>query len=92
MQYLLGSVIVLFLVLLVAGAIRGSISVRSCCTIADPRRDARMRDAFADGGDAHGPGLRKPSGTSARRFEKAVRIDRSIGGRFSPPGEDVRAQ
>jgi len=48
MVYLLGMMAALFLVLVVVGALTGRIQVRSCCTVADPRRDARMRAAFED--------------------------------------------
>lgn len=37
-----------FVVFLVVGSITGRVDVRSCCGIADPRCDARMRDAFVD--------------------------------------------
>lgn len=48
MVYVLGSLAALFLVLLVVGVVTGRVEVRSCCTVADPRRDARMRAAFED--------------------------------------------
>ena len=48
MVYLLGSVVALFVVMLVVGAMTGPVDLRSCCTVADPRRDARMRAAFED--------------------------------------------
>ena len=35
-----------FLVFLAVGAITGTVKVKSCCGISDPRCDARMRDAF----------------------------------------------
>jgi hypothetical protein len=47
-QYVLGAVVVLFIVALVAGAVTGRVRMRGCCTVADPRRDLRMRDAFQD--------------------------------------------
>jgi hypothetical protein len=37
-----------FLVFLVVGAITGHVKLTSCCSIADPRRDSRMRDAFLE--------------------------------------------
>ena len=48
MVYVLGGLAALFLVLVVVGAVTGRVEVRSCCTVADPRRDARMRAAFED--------------------------------------------
>lgn len=48
MVYLLGGVVALFLVSLIVGALTGRVEVRSCCTVADPRSDARMRAAFED--------------------------------------------
>jgi hypothetical protein len=35
-----------FVAFLVTGAITGHVKLKSCCGIADPRCDARMRDAF----------------------------------------------
>jgi len=43
-----------FLAFLVVGSITGHLKLRSCCGIADPRCDARMRDAFLDA-SAHEP-------------------------------------
>lgn len=48
MVYVLGSLAALFLVWVVVGAVTGRVEVRSCCAVADPRRDARMRAAFED--------------------------------------------
>lgn len=48
MIYLLGGVVVLFILVCVVGAVTGRVELRSCCTVADPRRDARMRAAFED--------------------------------------------
>jgi hypothetical protein len=44
-----------FVVFLVVGTITGSVKMKSCCGIADPRFDARMRDAFFEGSDASEP-------------------------------------
>jgi hypothetical protein len=41
--------VVVFVVFLVVGSITGNVEMKSCCRIADPRRDARMRGAFSDG-------------------------------------------
>jgi hypothetical protein len=35
-----------FLVFLVVGAVTGHVKLTSCCSIADPRCDLRMREAF----------------------------------------------
>lgn len=45
-QYLIGGVVIAFLVLLVVGAVTGRVKSRSCCSVADPRQDLRMRGAF----------------------------------------------
>lgn len=51
MVQVLGGIVVAFLVLLVVGGITGRVKLKSCCAVADPRRDARMRAAFADDPD-----------------------------------------
>lgn len=38
--------VVVFVVFLVVGSITGKVKMTSCCGIADPRCDARMREAF----------------------------------------------
>jgi hypothetical protein len=48
MVQVLGVVAIVFSVLLILGAITGRVTVKSCCAVADPRRDARMRAAFED--------------------------------------------
>jgi len=48
MAWLLSVPIAAFVVFIVVGAITGHVQVRSCCGVADPRCDARMRDAFRD--------------------------------------------
>ena len=40
-----------FLAFLVVGSITGRVKLKSCCGIADPRCDVRMRDAFLDAGN-----------------------------------------
>jgi hypothetical protein len=42
-RYVVAAPIVLFLVLLLVGAVTGRVRVRTCCAVADPARDARMR-------------------------------------------------
>ena len=49
-RYLLAAPIVIGMVLLAVGAVRGRVRVRSCCAVADPARDLRMRGAGTDGG------------------------------------------
>lgn len=48
MTYLVAAVVVLFLVVLVLGAVTGRVRTTSCCVPSDPRRDLRMRAAFED--------------------------------------------
>ena len=43
-QFLLGGIIVVFMVLLALGAITGRVKARSCCSIADPNQDRRMAE------------------------------------------------
>jgi hypothetical protein len=49
--YVVAGVVVLFLVVLVAAAATGRARVRSCCGVADPEKDLRMRAAFVDDPD-----------------------------------------
>jgi hypothetical protein len=46
--YALAGLVVLFLVVLVLGAVTGRVKVRGCCSAADATRDRRMRAAFED--------------------------------------------
>jgi hypothetical protein len=55
-QYLIGGLVIAFLVVLVVGAVTGRIKSRSCCSVADPRQDLRMRGAFE--GEASPPSSR----------------------------------
>jgi hypothetical protein len=48
MAYVFGVPTLLFLVGLVYGGITGRIRLTSCCAVADPRQDLRMRAAFED--------------------------------------------
>ena len=49
MHYIAGIPVVLFLVALCFGGLTGRIRLSgSCCAVADPRRDIRMRAAFED--------------------------------------------
>jgi hypothetical protein len=45
MRYLVGGLFAGFVIVLAIGAIRGRVRVRSCCAVADPTRDLRMRGA-----------------------------------------------
>jgi hypothetical protein len=47
-EYLIGGLVVAFLVFFVVGALTGRVQSRSCCAISDPRQDLRMRGAFED--------------------------------------------
>jgi len=47
--------VIAFLVFLVVGSVTGHVKLKSCCSIADPHCDARMRDAFLDGANTHEP-------------------------------------
>lgn len=48
MIYVLAALPLLFLALLVWGAVTGRVKVSSCCAAADPSKDLRMRAAFED--------------------------------------------
>jgi hypothetical protein len=45
MQYVFGVPVALFLVALVYGGLTGRVRLTSCCALADPARDLRMRGA-----------------------------------------------
>ncbi len=49
MVIVLGVAVGIVTVALLLGAVTGRISATSCCSVADPRRDARMRAAFESG-------------------------------------------
>lgn len=51
MAYVLGIVAGAFLVVLVLAAVTGRLRLGSCCAVADPSKDLRMRAAF-EGDDA----------------------------------------
>ncbi|WP_157439478.1 hypothetical protein [Aeromicrobium sp. Root344] len=46
MPYVIGALAVGFLALLIVGALTGRVRMSACCTVADPRRDLRMRGAY----------------------------------------------
>ena len=47
-EYVIGGLIIAFLALLAVGAITGRVRAQSCCAVADPEQDLRMRkDASA---------------------------------------------
>ncbi len=45
---MIGAVLAVLVALLAVGALTGRVRARSCCAIADPERDLRMRSAFTD--------------------------------------------
>ena len=45
MRWLAGAAVALPTLLLAVGAVTGRVRARSCCAVADPRRDLRMRRA-----------------------------------------------
>lgn len=47
MAIVLGSLVAAFAALLLIGALTGRVKVKSCCAVADPRKDLRMRAAFS---------------------------------------------
>lgn len=46
MEYVAGAVVVVLVLLLVIGTLTGRVQVTTCCSLADPARDLRMRAAF----------------------------------------------
>ncbi len=46
MAYVFGIPALVLLVALVYGGLTGRVRLTSCCAVADPRRDLRMRGAF----------------------------------------------
>jgi len=48
MAYVFGIPALVFLVLLVYGGLTGRVRLTSCCAVADPSKDLRMRGAFED--------------------------------------------
>jgi hypothetical protein len=48
MAYVFGVPVLLFLLTFAYGGLTGRVRLTSCCAVADPRRDLRMRAAFED--------------------------------------------
>ena len=48
MAYVFGIPALVLLVALVYGGLTGRVRLSSCCAVADPRKDLRMRAAFED--------------------------------------------
>ena len=46
MEYVAGAFVVVLVLLLLVGMLTQSIRVTTCCSLADPARDLRMRAAF----------------------------------------------
>lgn len=63
----LGVIALAFLVLLTVGAVSGRVTLTSCCSVADPRRDSRMRAAFEQGAESAQLGRRTAAGTDPAR-------------------------
>jgi hypothetical protein len=59
MEYVVGIPVLVFLLVVGYGGITGRVRLTSCCAVADPRRDLRMRGAFEDD-DASEPPTRQP--------------------------------
>jgi hypothetical protein len=55
-QVVLAILMFSFTAFLVVGAVTGRVRVTNCCSIADPRHDARMRSAFEEPTPAAGEG------------------------------------
>ncbi|NRQ49629.1 hypothetical protein [Aeromicrobium stalagmiti] len=48
MTYVVVTLLGLVMTVLVVGALTGRVRLTACCSVADPRRDLRMRGAFDD--------------------------------------------
>lgn len=46
MEYVAGAFVIVLALVLIIGALTRRIQVTSCCSLADPARDLRMRAAF----------------------------------------------
>jgi len=46
MEYVAGAFVVVLVLILLLGALTRRIEVTTCCSLADPARDLRMRAAF----------------------------------------------
>jgi hypothetical protein len=56
MTYVIGGLVLAATLALAVGALTGRVRARSCCAVADPRRDLRMRGAEpVRGADRSGP-------------------------------------
>lgn len=53
MELVVGAVVIALALILVIGALTRRVEVTSCCTLADPARDLRMRAAFENDAAAH---------------------------------------
>ena len=42
MVYLLGGIVVLYIIAMTVGALTGRVRIRPCCGVSDPRRDPRL--------------------------------------------------
>jgi len=49
MRYLLGGLVVAFMLFMLIGGLSGRLRAKSCCNIGDPKQDARMRGAAGNG-------------------------------------------
>lgn len=75
MAFLFGVPALLFLVVLVYGGLTGRVRMSSCCGVADPRKDLRMRGAF-DEADSTGVGGRAGAATGSKARDDAPPADR----------------
>ena len=47
MVYLLGGIVVLYIIAMTVGALTGRVRIRPCCGVSDPRRDPRLGAAVS---------------------------------------------
>jgi hypothetical protein len=42
-RYVIGGIVVLYMLIMLVGMVTGRVKVKSCCVVSDPSKDARMR-------------------------------------------------
>ena len=45
MRYFLGGLVIAFIIIMLVGGLTGRARAKSCCVVADPAKDSRMRGA-----------------------------------------------
>ncbi len=48
MRYLLGGLVIAFMLFMLSGALSGRIKAKTCCNVGDQAQDSRMRSALGN--------------------------------------------